>query len=79
MLLALSGAYCLHGMQGSFRITHLNLSHNHFSEEGGVILGAALGKCVVFSLSQSKQNRLTGLTKSLFGAIKFNYLPLFLF
>lgn len=31
-------------VQGSYRITHLNLSRNELGEEGGVILGSALGK-----------------------------------
>ena len=35
---------CFWCSQSSYRITHLDLSHNEFSEVAGVILGAALGE-----------------------------------
>ena len=32
-------------LQGNFRLQELDLSHNEFCEEGGVLIGPSLGEC----------------------------------
>ena len=44
--------FLLFSIQTSYHIRHLDLSHNEFGEESGVILGPALGKPVYISDAQ---------------------------
>ena len=46
-LLSYTCSTCIHVMQGSYHIQHLDLSHNEFGEKAGEILGPALGTLLV--------------------------------